>query len=469
MVERVYFLGIGGTLVGSLAILADQLGFRVSGHDDAIYPPMSEQLSSAGISAFLGFEPSHLEPNPDVVVVGNAKQKRGVEAVEVVLERKLNYVSAAEWLAEYILRGREVIAVAGTHGKTTTTSIIAWLLHDANLEPGFLVGGVPSNFGTSARIGTGRQFVVEADEYDSSYFDRRAKFLHYRPDVLLINNIEYDHADIYEDLSAIEYQFHHLIRAVPRNGRLIVPGADPIVNNLLKQGCWSPVSKILLDSERTSDSSSSAAEQSEVDTWVARLKKKDGTRFDVIRNERYLGTVSWSMLGEHNVRNAMFALATVSERGLDPEIAMSSLTRFDGVARRMQRIAKCENIQVYDDFAHHPTAIRETLSGLRRHVDDERILAVIEPRTHTMSLGALKKDLLDCCVDADAVWWFKGENIAWDMNYLLKSEATPTRIFDNLDHLVDEICRFGERPTHVVLMSNGSFSGIYDKIKARLA
>ena len=466
MAERVYFLGIGGTLMGSLAMLAKDMGFVVSGSDDAIYPPMSTQLAQAKIQTYEGFDLNQLEPRPDMVVIGNAKQRRGVEAVEIVLERKLNYLSAAEWLATYVLLGKNVIAVSGTHGKTTTTSMVAWILEAEGMDPGFLVGGVPTNFGSSAKLGRGDVFVVEADEYDTSYFDRRSKFLHYRPDVLTINNLEFDHADIFANLGEIENQFHHLLRAVPRNGRVIVPGDDSTLAALLDRGCWAPVSYTWVNSDKSTNVKLKQDDQ--VDAWLARTLKSDGSHFTVEKNDQHLGEVQWSLLGEHNVSNALAAVAAASEVGVPPARAVSQLATFTGVERRMQKIANTTNLSVYDDFAHHPTAIKRTLQGLREHVQDEEIIAVIEPRTHTMSLGSLKDDLVGCCGTADAVWWFKGENITWDMNPLLESIEIPTKLFHELDPLINEICQPRAKPTHVVLMSNGSFGGIYEMIKNRL-
>ena len=466
MAETVYFLGIGGTLMGSLAMLAKEMGFEVLGSDDAIYPPMSTQLARAKIQTYEGFDARQLEPLPDMVVIGNAKQRRGVEAVEIVLERKLNYLSAAEWLATYVLPSKKVVAVSGTHGKTTATSMVAWILEAEGIEPGFLVGGVPTNFGSSSKLGRGDVFVVEADEYDTSYFDRRSKFLHYRPDVLTINNLEFDHADIFANLEEIEYQFHHLLRAVPRNGRVIVPADDPTLAALLQKGCWTPISYTWVNPDESMNSK--LKQDEEFDVWLARTLKSDGSHFTVEKNDQHLGEVQWSLLGEHNVSNALIAAAAASEVGVPPARTISHLATFAGVERRMQKIASTTNLSVYDDFAHHPTAIDRTLQGLRQHVQDEEIVAVIEPRTHTMSLGSLRDDLVSCWKSADAVWWFKGENITWDMNPLLESIEIPTKLFHNLDPLINEICQPRSSPTHVVLMSNGSFGGIYEMIKSRL-
>lgn len=452
--------------MGSLAILAKDMGLEVSGSDDSIYPPMSTQLAEAKIKTYEGFDPVQLDPTPDIVVIGNAKQRRGVEAVEIILERKLNYVSAAEWLATYVLPSKKVVAVSGTHGKTTTTSMLAWILEAEDLEPGFLVGGVPLNFGQSAQLGRGEVFVVEADEYDTSYFDRRSKFLHYRPDILTINNLEFDHADIFDDLSEIEYQFHHLLRAIPRNGRVIVPGEDAAIATLLEKGCWTPISYVCVDSDENTISRLRA--QLGSDVWSAKMLKSDGSCFEVKKNGENVGEVSWPVIGKHNVSNGLTAAIAACELGVPHANALNQLSTFKGVARRMQKIASVQNLNVFDDFAHHPTAIKQTLRGLREHVKDEEIIAVIEPRTHTMSLGSLQNELVNCCESADAVWWFRGENISWDMNPLLKSISIPTKLFQNLQPLIDEICQPRTKPTHVVLMSNGSFGGIYERIKNRL-
>ena len=463
---HIYFLGIGGTLMGSLAQLARELGYRVSGSDKAIYPPMSDQLAAAEVEVFEGFDPAQLDPEPDLVVIGNAGLPRGHPGVEYVLERGLPYVSGAEWLGTHVLRDRWVLAVAGTHGKTTTASMLTWMLEHAGLEPGYLIGGVPKNFEHSARLGRGPFFVVEADEYDTSYFDRRSKFVHYRPRTLIVNNLEHDHADIFPDLAAIQLQFHHLLRTVPGGGLVVAPSHDDAVNEVLAMGCWTPI-------ERFGDSHL-RAKPHERDTgrrWHARPVETDGSAFEVLLDADSLGTVRWDLLGEHNVANALAAIAAARHAGVKPELAIEALCTFAGVTRRMDLIAEIGDVAIYDDFAHHPTAIRTTLQGLRRRVGSDEILAVVEPRSHTMSLGTLRHDLTTCCAPADQVFWFRGDNIKWDLGEVVQHCVIPARQFDDLERLMEAIAELpmpkrGKR--HVVIMSNGGFSGIYRKLPERL-
>jgi UDP-N-acetylmuramate: L-alanyl-gamma-D-glutamyl-meso-diaminopimelate ligase len=463
MTQHIYFLGIGGTLMGSLAQLARQLGYRVSGSDNALYPPMSDQLAAADIQIYEGFDPAQLQPEPDLVVIGNAGLPRGHPGVEYVLERGIRYTSGAEWLGTSVLPGRWVLAVSGTHGKTTTASMLAWILEQAGLSPGFLIGGVPKNFEHSARLGTTPFFVVEADEYDTSYFDRRSKFVHYRPRTLIINNLEYDHADIFPDLAAIQTQFHHLLRSVPSNGLVIGPAADDAVNEVLARGCWTPIERFGARQTR--------GQPHERDTgrrWHAQLDGPDGSAFDVHLDERFVGRVQWSSLGEHNVNNALAAIAAARHAGVPAEVAVAALSAFEGVTRRLDLIAKIGDVSVYDDFAHHPTAIRTTLQGLRHSVGSEEIVAVVEPRSHTMSLGTLRHDLTTCCAAADLALWFRGENIKWDLAEVVQECVVPARQFDDIDRLVDALVRLPAKKRHIVIMSNGGFGGIYQKLCQRL-
>ena len=458
MSEHLYFLGIGGTLMGGLAQLAQGIGCRVSGSDGPIYPPMSDQLAAAGIEVFEGFEPEHLDPPPDRVVIGNARLPRGHPAVEYVLNENLSHTSGAQWLGEAVLPKRRVIAVAGTHGKTTTASMVAWILDQAGLDPGFMIGGVPQNFDRSARLGSGPHFVVEADEYDTSYFDRRSKFVHYRPRTLAINNLEYDHADIFDNLDAIQTQFHHLVRTVPGNGRIIAPLRDPAVDEVLHRGCWTPVTRI----GRSGDPPD--LEHDTDDVWRAQRGKRDGSAFDVARNRETVGRVEWSLLGAHNVSNALTAIAATEHAGVAPGQAIEALGTFAGVQRRLELFAQKGRIKAYDDFAHHPTEIRATLQALRHRVGAQRIIAVIEPRTHTMSLGALRKDLAHCCAPADEVIWFRAPNIRWDLNELVRKSVVPAALNDNLDEIVERVTHPTRRATHVVIMSNGDFAGLRQKL-----
>ena len=459
---RLYFLGIGGTLMGSLAQLARALGHEVRGYDGPLYPPMSEQLAAAGIPVYEGFEPRQLEPAPDLIVVGNAGLPRGTDSVEWVLNSGLPYTSGAEWLGKAVLPGRWTLAVAGTHGKTTTAGMLAWILECAGLEPGYLIGGVPRNFGRSARLGAGPFFVVEADEYDTSYFDRRSKFVHYRPRTLVINNLEFDHADIFADLQAIQTQFHHLVRSVPGIGLIVAPGRDRAVDEVLRMGCWTAVARF---------GESPPAEPAEYDNgemWSAGNAAPDGSAFDVILGGEPMGRVSWKLLGDHNVANALSALAAARHAGVPPMVAIDALNRFAGVKRRLEVLAEVGDTVVYDDFAHHPTAIRTTLRGLRNRVGGDEILAIVEPRTHTMSLGTLRDELIACCAAADRVFWFRGENIKWNLEEVVSNCVVPARLFDDLDSLMGAVARLPRQRRHVVILSNGGFQGIHGKLPAVL-
>jgi UDP-N-acetylmuramate: L-alanyl-gamma-D-glutamyl-meso-diaminopimelate ligase len=466
MSRSLYFMGIGGSLMGSLAILAKEAGYRVTGSDQAIYSPMSELLAAAEIGVYEGFSSNQLDPPPDLVILGNAGLPRGHEGVEYVLEHGLPFTSGAEWLGREILRNRWVIAASGTHGKTTTAAMIAWILQYAGLEPGYLIGGAPNNFDRSARLGTTAFFVVEADEYDTSYFDRRSKFVHYSPRTLIINNLEYDHADIFPDLKAIQAQFHLLLRTVPRNGLVIAPELDSSVNEVLKQGCWTPVSRINPDLSEVTRRQHIDLENGE--TWHAANAESDGSGFDVCMNDDNFGRVTWATLGAHNVSNALAAVAAARHVGVPPQTSVAALAEFTGVKRRLELIATIGQNRIYDDFAHHPTAIRTTLQGLRNAVPGEEIIAVIEPRTHTMSLGALQDELKTCCAPADRVMWFRGANIKWDIFDVANHCVVPSTVDDNMDALLERIAKLPQKPRHIVIMSNGSFEGIYNRLPERL-
>jgi UDP-N-acetylmuramate: L-alanyl-gamma-D-glutamyl-meso-diaminopimelate ligase len=472
MTQHIYFLGIGGTLMGSLAQLARQLGYRVSGSDRALYPPMSDQLAAADIAVYEGFDPAQLKPAPDLVVIGNAGLPRGHPGVEYVLESGIRYTSGAEWLGTSVLPGRWVLAVSGTHGKTTTASMLAWILERAGLSPGYLIGGVPKNFEQSARLGDTSFFVVEADEYDTSYFDRRSKFVHYRPRTLIVNNLEYDHADIFPDLAAIQTQFHHLLRTVPASGLVVAPSADTAVDEVLAQGCWTPIERFGGPQSR-----GHVHERDSGRRWHADLASADGSVFDVCLDDHRIGRVDWPVLGEHNVNNALAAVAAARHAGVPADVAVAALNAFAGVTRRLDLIAQVGDVAVYDDFAHHPTAIRTTLQGLRHRVGSDEIIAVVEPRSHTMSLGTLRNDLTTCCAPADLAFWFRGENIKWDLAEVVQNCVVPARQFDDLDRLVDALVRATApsatpaapgKKRHIVIMSNGGFGGIYQKLCQRL-
>ncbi len=457
---RLYFLGIGGTLMGNLAVLAKSLGHEVAGCDAMLYPPMSDILALHEIDAQPRFDESFLSPPPDLVIIGNARCSRGHPGIEAVLDRGLRYMSGAEFLGSHILPGRWPLAVAGTHGKTSGASMLAWILEYAGASPGFLIGGAPKNFSSGARLGTCKWFVLEADEYDCSYFDRRAKFLHYRPHTLVINNLEYDHADIYDSLEAIETQFHHLLRSVPASGRVITPIADASIDRVLKQGCWS---------ERETVSTHNR----EAD-WCAQLLTDDGSTYQVLHKGTLIGKVNWREAGEHMVANALGALAAAQHVGIEPAIGLDALSRYQGVGRRLEVIFDRPDLRIYDDFAHHPTAIAKTLSALKAHArskdGDAEVIAVIEPRSHTMSLGTLRTALADSTQDATRVFWFKGAGITWDMNYLIEHSKVPACIETSIDELVEVLARLpsGTGVRHLVLMSNGSFGGLREKLLAHL-
>ena len=439
--------------MGGVAALARELGHAVEGSDQNVYPPMSTQLESLGITLSQGYDPKHLSADVDEIVVGNALS-RGNPAVEHVLDEGLRYVSGAQWLGERVLPGRDVMAVAGTHGKTTTTSILAWLLEAAGREPGFLVGGVPENFGVSARIGSGREFVVEADEYDTAFFDKRSKFVHYRPLVAILNNLEFDHADIFPDLAAIQRQFHHLVRTVPRRGRLIVNGEEKALAEVLAMGCWTPVETFGIEGDFD---------------WTARLLADDGTRFEVRHRGDPVGKVKWPLVGRHNVMNGLAAIAAAHAVGADLAGALPALESFVSVKRRLEVLGERGGITVYDDFAHHPTAIRTTLEGLRARVGKARIVVAMEPRSNSMRLGAHADQIAPSLAEADAVVFLHRPELAWDgakVVAALRGEGETVADADALLAALGRGCREGD---HVVFMSNGGFDGAPRRFLAQLA
>ncbi|SFH64876.1 UDP-N-acetylmuramate:L-alanyl-gamma-D-glutamyl-meso-diaminopimelate ligase [Modicisalibacter xianhensis] len=449
---HVHILGICGTFMGSLALLARELGHRVSGSDANVYPPMSTQLEEAGIALCNGYRAANLEPRPDLVVIGNALS-RGNPEVEAVLDTKLPYISGPQWLAEHVLPGRQVLAVAGTHGKTTTASLLAWLLESAGLAPGFLIGGVPRNFGVSARLGDAQApFVVEADEYDTAFFDKRSKFVHYRPDVAVLNNLEFDHADIFPDLSAIERQFHHLVRTIPGQGRVLVADQEPALDRVLDMGCWTPV--VRFGSHETSE-------------WRFALERDDASRFRVIHGDED-AVVDWALTGDHNARNAVAALACAAACGVDLAKGCAALARFETPRRRQEIRGEVAGIQVIDDFAHHPTAIATTLKGLRAATPSGRLLAVIEPRSNTMRLGTLKERLAGCVADADTVWWYQPPGLDWSLDAILEASPVPASRVEDIDALVETVVEHARRNDRIVVMSNGGFGGIHAKLLAAL-
>jgi UDP-N-acetylmuramate: L-alanyl-gamma-D-glutamyl-meso-diaminopimelate ligase len=460
---HIHILGICGTFMGGIAVLARQLGHQVSGSDAHVYPPMSTQLRGQGIELMEGYDPAHLDPAPDCVVIGNALS-RGNPAVEYVLNRGLPYTSGPAFLSEYLLRDRWVLAVSGTHGKTTTTSMLAWILEYAGLSPGFLVGGVPQNFDISARLGGGVThgsrhdalfFVVEADEYDSAFFDKRSKFVHYRPRTLIMNNLEFDHADIFADLAAIQRQFHHLVRTVPGNGLIIAPAHDVAMAEVLKQGCWSTVEHF----DETANQG-----------WNTRNAQADGGAFDVYWRDDLMGRVTWPLLGRHNVLNALAAIAAARHAGVPPKHAIAALAEFRGVKRRMEQRAQIDGITVYDDFAHHPTAITTTLQGLRQNIKgngyagSQRIIAVLEPRSSTMRMGVHQHTLAPSLALADHVVLYQPADIGWDVAAVATTLGPQAQVFDTVPAIVAHLAQIAQSGDHIIIMSNGGFDGIHQRL-----
>ncbi len=442
---RLHILGICGTFMGGLAALARELGLAVEGSDASVYPPMSTQLEALGIALMPGYAAQHLQPSagrpaPDLVLVGNA-MSRGNPAVEYLLDQRLRYTSGPQWLGDTVLAGRDVLAVAGTHGKTTTSSLLAHLLEHAGLAPGFLIGGVPGNFGVSARLGTGEPFVIEADEYDTAFFDKRSKFVHYRPRIAILNNLEYDHADIFPDVAAIQRQFHHLVRTVPGNGRLIVNAHDARLAEVLAMGCWTPVETFGIGRG----------------DWQASLIEADGSAFAVRRAGEWIGEVRWPLLGQHSVMNALAALAAAAAAGCDPRALLPAFTRFESVKRRMELVGEVNGVRVYDDFAHHPTAIATTLAGLRARVGTARILVALEPRSNSMRQGAHAEALAPALADADAVVFLQRPELPWDAARVTAALGGRGSAVPTAEALIDALCARAQPGDQVIFMSNGGF------------
>ncbi|WP_375212064.1 UDP-N-acetylmuramate:L-alanyl-gamma-D-glutamyl-meso-diaminopimelate ligase [Aquabacterium sp.] len=475
---HIHILGICGTFMGGVAALAREAGHRVTGCDAGVYPPMSDQLRALGIDLIEGYSADQLALKPDLFVIGNVVS-RGNALMEAILDAGLPYTSGPQWLSEHVLQGRHVLAVAGTHGKTTTTSMLAWILEAAGLQPGFLVGGVPQNFGVSARLGglsapsaagpsqgasapsggsdvpagpsVGAPFVIEADEYDTAFFDKRSKFVHYRPRTAVLNNLEFDHADIFADLAAIETQFHHLVRTVPASGRLVVNAREEALERVLARGCWSDVARFGV--------------RGDVPGFRARGEPH---AFDVLKAGVLVGRVEWALLGEHNQMNALAAIAAAEHVGVAPQVACEALARFDNVKRRMEVKGEVRGITVYDDFAHHPTAIRTTVDGLRRKVGpDARILAVFEPRSNTMKLGTMKALLPWSLEDADLAFCHSG-GLGWDANEALVEMGERAVVADTIDALVAKVVKTAQPGDHILCMSNGGFGGIHARLLSAL-
>ncbi|AJC20040.1 UDP-N-acetylmuramate:L-alanyl-gamma-D-glutamyl-meso-diaminopimelate ligase [Pandoraea pulmonicola] len=451
---HIHILGICGTFMGGLAVLARQAGHTVTGCDANVYPPMSTQLEAQGIRLIEGFDADQVSLKPDLFVIGNVVS-RGNALMEEILNRNLPYTSGPQWLGEHVLSKKWVLAVAGTHGKTTTTSMLTWILEDAGYQPGFLVGGVPMNFGISARLTDSDFFVIEADEYDTAFFDKRSKFVHYRPRTAVLNNLEFDHADIFPDLNAIETQFHHLVRTVPGQGRLIVNGREGALERVLARGCWSEVERFgVADGWHVAQANDSLASGQEA--------------FWVHHGQAAAGEVKWALQGEHNRMNALAAIAAARHVGVPAEQAAASLGKFQNVKRRMEVRGVADGVTVYDDFAHHPTAIQTTLAGLRRRAGGARILAVLEPRSNTMKLGVMKAQLPASLADADLVFGYGAPSgkdaLGWNLAEALAPLGARAQAFSEIDGLVRAVSAAAQPGDQIVVMSNGGFGGIHQKL-----
>lgn len=452
---HIHILGICGTFMGSLAILAKQLGYQVSGSDQHVYPPMSTQLEEQGIKLSEGYDPAHLQDKPDMIVIGNTCS-RGNPAVEYVLNEGLPYCSGPQWLAEHVLQDRWVLAVAGTHGKTTTTTMLSWILECAGLQPGFLIGGVPKDFDASARLGEQKYFVIEADEYDSAFFDKRSKFIHYKPRTVIMGNLEFDHADIFPNLEAIQTQFHHLVKLIPQNGLIISPDEHVNLTAVFEKGTWTPQGFFSVGDETSSD-------------WRVNLLQEDGSCFQVKHGSQE-AEVSWSLLGQHNVQNAVASIAAAAHVGVSLQQSCDALAKFSGVKRRMEELGNINGVRVYDDFAHHPTAIKTTLDGKRaalnanKNGQGERLIAVIEARSNTMKMGYHQNTLAESLTAADKVYWYKNAGTKLDLAAIAASSKADFIVLESVDALIEALIKESHAGDHIVIMSNGGFEGFHQRL-----
>jgi UDP-N-acetylmuramate: L-alanyl-gamma-D-glutamyl-meso-diaminopimelate ligase len=445
---HIHILGICGTFMAGIAVLAKQLGHKVTGSDAATYPPMSTQLEELGVELFSGYSADNLKSRPDYVVIGNALS-RGNPEVEAILNQGLPYTSGAQWLAEQVLAKRWVLAISGTHGKTSTSSMLAWILENANLSPGFLIGGVPENFGVSARLGDSLFFVVEADEYDTAFFDKRSKFVHYKPRTLLINNLEFDHADIFPNLAAIQRQFHYLIRTVPNNGLIINKFGETAIDDVLKQGCWTPGETIGGD-------------------WTAKSLCDDYSHFEISYDDKVVGEVNWDLIGQYNVENALGAIASAHHAGVSINHACEALGKFRSVKRRLELRGVVKGIHLYDDFAHHPTAIVGTIKALRQHKKNQRIIAVLEPRSNTMRMGIHKNTLISALKEADVVLLYQPANMNWSL-FKVSNMLNDSKLFDDVEDIIKYLVTNTTSGDQILIMSNGGFENIHNRLLTALA
>jgi UDP-N-acetylmuramate: L-alanyl-gamma-D-glutamyl-meso-diaminopimelate ligase len=451
---HLHILGICGTFMGGIAAIAKQMGFRVSGCDANVYPPMSTQLEQLGIELKQGYLVEHLADEPDLIIVGNA-MARGNVMVEHVLDRKIPYTSGPQWLLDNVLKDRWVLAVSGTHGKTTTSSMLTWILQYAGMEPGFLIGGVPQNFDCSARLGNAPFFVIEADEYDTAFFDKRSKFVHYRPNTLVINNMEFDHADIFNDIGDIQRQFHHLIRMVPSNGLVLSPKNEQAITETLAMGCWTPTEY-------------SVGENNKLLGWHADKCVADGSEFIVSFAGEIQGKVSWDLIGDFNIDNGLMAIAAARHAGVPTAVAIEALATFVNTKRRFELKGEVNQVRVFDDFAHHPTAIAKTLAGVRANVGSKRVIAILEPRSNTMKSGVHKDTLAKSLADADLVFVYQGDQVKWSVDALIADCIQPCFVSQDIAQLVADIVEKSQAGDTLVVMSNGGFGGIHDKLLSAL-
>lgn len=449
MKQHIHILGVCGTFMGSLAQLAKASGWRVTGCDAGVYPPMSTQLEQVGIELIEGFGPEQIDLQPDIFIVGNVVS-RGNPLMEAILDRGLPYTSGPQWLAEHILQGKWVLAVAGTHGKTTTSSMLAWILEYAGFQPSYLIGGVPENFGVSARLGESDFFVIEADEYDTAFFDKRSKFVHYRPHTLIINNLEYDHADIFPDLAAIQTQMHHLIRTVPSTGCIVRPQESEALDEVWQKGCWSETQTMGAFSEKAFDTD-----------WCFRLNGEDHSAFEIHFRGESVASIQWALTGMHNIQNAVNAMAAARHIGIDPTVAAEALSNFKNVKRRMEWVGAAEGIDVYDDFAHHPTAIEMTLDGVQASNASKRpVVVVIEPRSNTMKMGCHRDALRDSVALADQVYWYQAAELDWSLDEYVAREDGESRVFTSTEQLIQELLASVTENALILVMSNGGFENM---------
>ncbi len=450
---KIHILGICGTFMGGIAVLAKQAGHEVSGCDANVYPPMSTQLEEQGIALCEGFFVGDIPDDVDEVVIGNA-MSRGNEVVEYVLNNNISYTSGPEWLSKNVLNQRWVLAVAGTHGKTTTASMLAWMLQYAGLNPGFLIGGIPGNFGLSARIGETPFFVVEADEYDTAFFDKRSKFIHYHPRTAVLNNLEFDHADIFEDLDAIKKQFHHFVRTIPGDGLIVKNGEDENIKSVLERGCWSQTAAFHKEHDPAHSD----------DDWSIGNTSEDGKSFEVLLDGKVVANVNWSLHGLHNRMNALAAIAAAQHAGVPVELSCEALKEFKGIKRRLEVRGVVNDITVYDDFAHHPTAIEETLTAMKEMRGKGKVFAVLEPRSNTMRMGLHKDSLSDSWQQADEICLYQPEGLDWNLSDVVAESKAPANVFSSTDKIIEHVLSEASSGDHILIMSNGGFEGIHERL-----